>query len=357
MNRDSHASAVLRLLEAQIDALETGLAALDVQLQLSDDAFVDVLARDSLGYPVVALLCDDDPLAALGRMASVVSALARGRHLLTRLYAGRGLDPALRPRFVLLSRRFPDDFPLVLDLLTYEVRAVEYRLVQQDGGKPRLDLVPFHRSGGTPPRGRALAGAAPDEGARAPRAVPSPGERPADPASRVPVPEPRHENGRSAPATGAGGGREPRSFGREPRPSGARVEAPPAGETGPAPRRPVAGATAGGSLRPGPARAETATAEAWAEVEASAGAKALFVRARDSIRSLSGHLRETEERGRMSFLVHDRHLATLGLDTSGLHLRVGDAPAPGVLVRDDTEFNAGLNAVFTHYFNELSLRA
>ena len=59
----------------------------------------------------------------------------------------------------------------------------------------------------------------------------------------------------------------------------------------------------------------------------------------------------------MSFLVNDRHLATLGLDASGLRLRVGDDAAPGAPVRDDTEFNAGLNAVFTHYFSELSLRA
>ncbi|MCB9897317.1 MAG: hypothetical protein H6825_04880 [Planctomycetes bacterium] len=314
MSRTVPPTALLRMLESQLEELETGLVAVDAQVTLSDGVSVDLLARDTLGYPVIALVCDSDPHAAIGRMAAVAAALRRGQHLLARLYSGRGLDPTLRARFVLLSRRFPDDFAASLDLLAYEVRALEYRIVHDAAGKGRLDLFAYHRAGGTT---RAARTPAPVDPAaivvpRPARPVESPASRPSQRAAVGTPITPARENGR-APAV-------------------------PSGE-------------------PAPAVASTATAsrsDPLLDVEARPEDRALFVRARDSIRTLTKNLSEQAEPGRLTFLVGGRPLATLRLGAEGVCIDVGDGSRPALRVRDDTEYNLGLNAVFTHYFADLS---
>ncbi len=140
--------SVVDLLLESPERIESGLTVLDTRLRLDDAIEVDALLRDSLGYPVVVLLARGDVGAELGRVASIFAALQRGRFLLQRLYGERGLDPTLRPRFVLLAPRFPDNTGALLEMLAgVEVVAYEYRVVG-GAGRPVLDLGLFHRTRG-----------------------------------------------------------------------------------------------------------------------------------------------------------------------------------------------------------------
>ncbi|MBM3986317.1 MAG: hypothetical protein FJ296_11650 [Planctomycetes bacterium] len=143
--------SVIDLLLESPERLESGLTTLDARLRLDDAVEVDALLRDSLGYPVVVLLVRGDVGAELGRVAAIFSALQRGRFLLQRLYGEQGLDPSLRPRFVLLAPRFPDHTGALLEMLGgVEVVAYEYRVVG-GAGRPVLDLGLFHRTRGPAP--------------------------------------------------------------------------------------------------------------------------------------------------------------------------------------------------------------
>ena len=92
------------------------------------------------------------------------------------------------------------------------------------------------------------------------------------------------------------------------------------------------------------------------ESAAPQGSKALFQRARQSIRALSGEVAENHIGGRLEFRVDTQPLAALRLAEDGLHLRVGDGELEES-VPDEASFNAGLNAVFTHYFSRIARRA
>ncbi|GJM21499.1 MAG: hypothetical protein DHS20C15_14140 [Planctomycetota bacterium] len=92
------------------------------------------------------------------------------------------------------------------------------------------------------------------------------------------------------------------------------------------------------------------------EGSASPGSKALFQRARQSIRALSGEVAENHIGGRLEFRVDSQPLAALRLADDGLHLRVGEGELEQS-VPDEASFNAGLNAVFTHYFSRIARRA
>jgi hypothetical protein len=141
--------AAIELLQEQPERLERGLVVLDSHLPLDEDVELDLLLRDALGYPVVVLFTEGNVTAELGRVATVVGALHRTRHLLGRMHGERGLDATLRPRFILLAPRFPDEAAVQLELLaSIEVVAMEYRLVTDPDGRPVLDLALFHRTQG-----------------------------------------------------------------------------------------------------------------------------------------------------------------------------------------------------------------
>ncbi len=76
-----------------------------------------------------------------------------------------------------------------------------------------------------------------------------------------------------------------------------------------------------------------------------------YVRARDSIRSLSNQVVENHENGHVQYRVHGADLARLFLDQNGFALQVGDGER--VSVTDEASFNERLNAVFTLYFHRL----
>ncbi|MHC4846435.1 MAG: hypothetical protein ACYTCU_09775, partial [Planctomycetota bacterium] len=82
----------IELLIGQPERLEPGLVVLDNHLRLDEHAELDVLLCDRLGYPVIVLFAGQDVTGELGRMAAVVAALKRGRHLLERLYGKSGMD-------------------------------------------------------------------------------------------------------------------------------------------------------------------------------------------------------------------------------------------------------------------------
>lgn len=141
--------AVIDWIGRHPERLERGLVLLDRRLLLDEGAVADLLLRDTLGYPVVVLFGKGDIGAELVRMAAIVPALARGRHLLTRLFGEGGLDASLRPRFVLIAPRFPDDARERLSLLGgVEVAAFESRVVTTEDGAPLVDLAPFARTAG-----------------------------------------------------------------------------------------------------------------------------------------------------------------------------------------------------------------
>jgi len=289
---------VLRLLSEDGERLETGLTRLDAELPLDESVTVDLLACDAVGHPVVALLCGEDSTAVLGRMAAIAASLQRGRHLLGRLYGPRGLDASLRPRFVLLSRRFSDELPALLDMLgSLEVRALEYRVVASPEGRPILDLASFHRT------------AAPAE-RRPPRSASS---------------------GRISARADASAGRSS-GVASASAPSSARRAA-----AAPAASRRDDDIDEGVDLLP--------------DVDAPDALKRLFLRAWESIRSLSSLVTDSGENGRLSFHVDDVLLATLVLDETGFAVHVGDDVHA---VRDDETFNESLNAVFARYFDRIA---
>ena len=122
-------TAIELLLESP-ERLEPGLVVLDGKLRLDAEVEVDALLRDTLGYPIVVLLARGEVSAELARIAAASGALARGRFLLERMYADKGLEVAMRPRFVLLAPRFPDHAPALLEMLAgVEIHALEYRVV------------------------------------------------------------------------------------------------------------------------------------------------------------------------------------------------------------------------------------
>ncbi|HVQ26010.1 MAG TPA: hypothetical protein VMV01_12570, partial [Planctomycetota bacterium] len=141
--------AALDLLQQSPERLERGLVALDRQLPLDEQFQIDLLLRDALGYPVVVLFTDGQVTVDLGRLAGAVGALHRTRHLLGRMFSHAGLDATLRPRFILLAPRFPDDAAAQLELLaSVEVVAMEYRVVSDADSRPVLELSLFHRTAG-----------------------------------------------------------------------------------------------------------------------------------------------------------------------------------------------------------------
>jgi hypothetical protein len=263
-------------------------------------------------------------------MAAVVAGLQRGRFLLARLFQDKGLDATLRPRFVLLGTRFSDDAAALLDMMAgVEVHALEYRVVSGGGGQQVLDLASFHR---TPGPSLAQSGWRGSE-----FASPTAGRSPA-PASPSPAPTAHastaHEEGAQAAAAHLSPGR-----------------------ASPAQAGPSDGA--GGRSRRG--------LDELLLIEDSPDlARSYFLRARDSIRSLSSHVSENSNDGKVRYQVGDALLATLALDSTGFHLQVGEGGKDGKdgkeaaagtcasrHVTDEATFNERLNAVFTLYFNRL----
>ncbi len=330
MSSRSNQEIASELLIADPERLEAGLVALDSDLRLDDDVEIDVLLRDSLGYPVAVLFCGDDVAGELARMAGVAEGLRRGRYLLNRLYHNKGLDPSLRPRFVLLGARFPDSAPRVLDMMTgVEVQAVEYRVVQSSVGRPVLDLSVFHRAGGTvmPSYSR------PSSRSTSSRSTSSRRTRPLS----SPLPRPARAQ-RDALAD------EVEAL------SGVELESKPT--TRPEPARPA--------KRAAPPAAAATPAEDELElvedteprVSGADQAQALFLRARDSIRALSTHVAESQEQGVTRFTVEGKPLATLQLDTKGLRIGVGSEKKLATVTEEEA-FNERLNAIFTLYFEQL----
>lgn len=333
----------IELLLAEPERLEPGLVGLDSHLKLDDNVEIDVLLRDSLGYPVVVLFCEGEVSLALGQMAGVTEALQRGRYLLTRLFQNKGLDAALRPRFVLLGTRFPDSAPRVLDMMSQvEVHAMEYRVVKSSVGRPVLDLVTFHRGGGS---SVAPGWAVPSRPRRATtsRSRPSAPAReivtPREPAALPELPEleevaPPRETERPAAVTP----------GPEPDVS---VETPPVAEPTTAAKTEELQLLDDEPQSPPPAAAPA---------PAATGPDDLMQRARDSIRSLSPKVVEAKEGKRYLFKVGGKMLAALRVEDDGLQMQVGNGRGKNKpkTVKDDKEFNEQLNSIFTLYFDDLS---
>jgi hypothetical protein len=350
--------AAIDLLQEQPDRLERGLVVLDTHLPLDEDVELDLLLRDALGYPVVVLFTEGNVTAELGRVANVVGALHRTRHLLGRMHGERGLDASLRPRFILLAPRFPDEAAVQLELLaSIEVVAMEYRVVTDADGRPVLDLALFRRTQGPALGVRTLrpgelasaAGALSAlSAARAARRTassrPSTGAGPARP--RTPTPRP------SAPSTAAG------SAGAPPATPADRPTVKPA--SAPAPASAAAPAAAAASAVTPKAGAGAAPgADAASDLElldepvSPDLARSLYLSAREQIRSLASHVTENNEDGVVRFRVDDDVLATLKLDQEGFHVAVGDAPGVGTLISSEAALNERLNAVFVLYFSRM----
>jgi hypothetical protein len=312
----SSPQAAIELLIAQPDRLERGLVVLDSHLPLDEEIELDVLMRDSLGYPVVVLFTRAEVTAELGRVASVVSALHRSRHLLGRMFGERGLDPTLRPRFVMLAPRFHDEAAVQLDLLSsIEIMAMEYRVISDADGRPVLDLAMFHRTQGPALTSRSLRRGELSSAAGALSAVTR--TRPAARPTRV---------SKSRPAA-----TRPAATTSEPTSSQA------------ARSKPSKPAAAGGED-------ELQLVDEAAPPDVARG---YFLRAREAIRSLASHITENAEDGLVRFRVEDELLATLRLDQKGFFIQVGDGAGDGVAVMDDSTFNERLNAVFVLYFSRM----
>lgn len=284
----------------QPERLEPGLVVLDDHLRLDEHAEVDVLLCDRLGYPVIVLFAGDDVTGELGRMAAVVAALRRGRHLLERLYGKSGMDCSLRPRFMLLANRFPDNAPALLDMLSgVEVAALEYKVVTGRDGAAVLALTSFHRTSGPPLGGAGL------------RAPPLPA-----PSTRVSLPPVLPDPVVTAP-----------------------------------PPKPATSGTP-------PADEDEVSDESDLQFIDDTGnapdaARGFFLRARDSIRSLSSQVVESSNNGKVRYHVGKDLLATLTLDAKGFRLQVGSKKGAGVNVKSEETFNERLNSIFTLYFNSM----
>ena len=400
-------TAIDLLLESP-ERLEPGLVVLDGKLRLDAEVEVDALLRDTLGYPIVVLLARGEVSAELARIAAASGALARGRFLLERMYADKGLEAAMRPRFVLLAARFPDHAPALLEMLAgVEIHALEYRVVSLGGGRSVLDLASFHRTSGPslaygaggawrvegtargsaprpasgPPAARATgaigAGAVGAVGAtggaaapRNPAPAPGPQGAPADgrtgggPSAAAPTGGPSAPRSGAGPAGSGGGGAghlDPDLDGELERTLHADLGELQLLEDERSDRRAKAGRGRDGSGGPAGAATSGRTPD-LASVHTSDHtpdhtpdlARGLFLRARDSIRALSSHVIESHEKGAVRYRVADRTLATLTLDAAGFRLGVGEpGRAAERRVTDEGAFNDGLNEVFELYFSEL----
>jgi hypothetical protein len=311
MGSQSGRDTAIELLIGQPERLEPGLVVLEKHLRLDEHAELDVLLCDRLGYPVIVLFSGEDVTGELGRMAAVVAALQRGRHLLERLFGKSGMDCSLRPRFVLLANRFPDNAPALLDMLSgVEVQALEYKVVTGSDGTPMLALTSFHRTPG-PPLGSSVS-LAPSP--RTPRARTRPATVPA--ADRAPKPEPETLTRPASPAAA---------------PSGA-----------------------------GPSGADEADVSDETDLHliddtgsAPEVSRGYFLRARDSIRSLSSQVVESSTNGKVRYHVGKDLLATLLLDNKGFRVQIGAKKGAGVNVKTEEAFNERLNSIFTLYFDTM----
>ena len=314
MSRNTQDSAV-DLLCAEPERLEPGLVVVDKRLRLGEDVVIDVLARDSLGYPVIALFSGGDVAQDLGRMARAVAGLQGGRYLLARLYGEQGLDPGQRPRFVLLASRFPDSSPQLLDMMAQvEVHAVEYRVVRSSVGRPVLDLQTFHRTAGPGPAAPSWSGrssSSSDRGSRASSPAPRPTTR-----ARAPAPEP-----------------------------------PPPAELAPA-AAPTPAPTPEPAAAPQPAAAPK-TEPTTESAAPSDGGTDLFSRAVHDIGYLSQRVR-TEKRSddRVEFLVEDKLLAVVERGSEGPLVSVGAAKPASGPIQDDEAYHDELSRVFVHFFDQ-----
>lgn len=353
--------AALDLLQQSPERLERGLVVLDRQLPLDEQFQIDMLLRDALGYPVVVLFTDGQVTVELGRVAGAVGALHRSRHLLGRMFSHAGLDATLRPRFILLAPRFPDDAAAQLELLaSVEVVAMEYRVVSDADSRPVLELSLFHRTAGpamlTRPLGAGELGRsvgalsavaagrptrlepsetlAPPNPVARPRAMPA---APAPPAAAAPAaPQPP-----VAPAT-------------PPAPAPASGKSAPKHSAPPAPVTPAASAPATPvPAPPAPAAPAPAVASRAAEPVAPDVARRLYLRARELIRSLASQITENTEDGRVRFRAEDQLLATLRLDQDGFRMQIGDATGDGPVVTSDAMLDEKLNELFVLYFSRM----
>jgi len=327
--------AALDLLQQSPERLERGLVALDRQLPLDEQFQIDLLLRDALGYPVVVLFTDGQVTVDLGRLAGAVGALHRTRHLLGRMFSHAGLDATLRPRFILLAPRFPDDAAAQLELLaSVEVVAMEYRVVSDADSRPVLELSLFHRTAGpamvTRPLGAgelgrsvgALSAVAAGRSARLAAA-----ETAAPLTNPVARPRPSAPAAPPEPATPA---RADKST-----PAHAAPPAAPASTPAPAPPSPAA------------------LAPRAADPVAPDVARRLYLRARELIRSLASQITENTEDGRVRFRAEDQLLATLRLDQDGFRMQVGDTPGDGPVVTSDSMLDEKLNELFVLYFSRM----
>jgi len=307
-DRSADGATALRLVAADPSALERGgepgLVVLDTDLPLDAATVLDVLAQDASSQPVVVLLVEGEPAAALGRIGRVLASVVRSRPLLDRLYASTGLDLSQAPRIVLLSRRFPDEVPALLDLMgDVAVSALEYRVIDHPDGSTLLDVAAFHRTGtngGEPIRSPA---------AKAPRG----------PASAS-------SNGAGPPAAPA----QSQPSAPTPTPTSTSTSIP---------------ATAAGSDDD----------ESGLEIEAGAE-EALMDQARSSIRSLSDQITEEIREEGIRFLVDGEPLALLALEHGvGVHLGIFDGEEDRFehLIQGEESLHAGLNALFDHYFQHI----
>lgn len=305
-DRTADGATALRLVAADPSALERGgepgLVVLDTDLPLDASTVLDVLAQDASSQPVVVLLVEGEPAAALGRIGRVLASVVRSRPLLDRLYASTGLDLSQAPRIVLLSRRFPDEVPALLDLMgDVEVTALEYRVIDHSDGSTLLDVVAFHRTGA------GGGGHTGPPAAKAPRG-------PASPSS----------NGAGPPAS-------------------------------PAPRQPSGQATGQVPAAPPAPAGGSDDDESGLEIEAGAE-EALMDQARSSIRSLSDQITEEIREEGIRFLVDGEPLALLALEHGvGVHLGIFDGEEDRFehLIQGEESLHAGLNALFDHYFQHI----
>jgi hypothetical protein len=350
--------AALDLLQQSPERLERGLVVLDRGLPLDEQFQLDLLLRDALGYPVVLLFTEGHVTAELGRVAGTVGALTRTRHLLGRMFAERGLDATLRPRFMLLAPRFPDDAAGQLELLaSVEVVAMEYRVVNDADGRPVLDLSLFHRTPGPVMVTRSLgaselAGSVGALGAvTSGRPAPRGGETSAASAPH-PVARPRPSGAASQTAASASASAAAAA-------AAAAPTAPPpipAAAPAPAARAPSLPTASSPRAASTPAASPASAPSALLRPEPPVApdlARALYLRARESIRSLASQITENTEDGRVRFRADDQLLASLRLDQDGFRMAVGDAPGDGALVTSDALLDERLNELFVLYFSRM----
>jgi hypothetical protein len=364
MTTNKHAA--LDLLQQSPERLERGLVALDRQLPLDEQFQIDLLLRDALGYPVVVFFSDGQVTVELGRLAGAVGALHRSRHLLGRMFAQAGLDATLRPRFILLAPRFPDDAAAQLELLaSVEVVAMEYRVVTDADGRPVLELSLFHRTPGPAMLARSLGAGELGRSVSALSAVAA--SRPAPRAEPIDIPAPANPVARPRATTAVPPASPPAAAPAPSAAAAAKAAATPAAAT---PATPAAQAAVPPAVAAAPAaptasapRAQPLTAATPAPLAPAPRAapepvtpdvaRRLYLRARELIRSLASQITENTEDGRVRFRADDQLLATLRLDQEGFRMQVGDTPGDGPLVTGDSMLDEKLNELFVLYFSRM----